>query len=205
MKSLLIFFGFCILFCSCKSWEDTLTENRILRKESKEIENLLTNTIEIHRLLLEQGKLIKDRGTTSPIQEYGDLIVKSETELIFKIERISQKENLNLISRPNKKRIQALTQLSSLKEKDFDRRALKIISTQFKQNLDEIEKEKVTTIQDPNIQALLTDQVVTIHELSCKGELLKQEQMEKHFSMKAKYRAWNRGYMLSLIIGQFLI
>ncbi len=204
MKSLLIFFSLCIFFCSCKSWENTLVENRKSRKEALEKERLLTTSVEMHRLLLEQGKLARDRGTSTTIKEYGDLMVTREAELVAKIETLSHKENLRILSRFSKKGSQALNQLNDLKDRDFDKKILKVISNEYKQDLDEI-KKKTILASDPTIKALLEDQMATMAVLSDKIEIVKQDQAEKHFSMRAKYRAWNRGYMVSLILGQFLI
>lgn len=204
MKSLYIFFSFCIFFYSCKSSEDTISQSKIFKKENNEEEKLLNAIADTHRLLLEQGKLIRDRGTSSPIRDYGQLIVIHETELISKIEALAQIENIKLASQPSPKKLQALTQLTALKEKDFDRKAVREIASQYKKHLEEINHKDVF-VTDSNIKALLSYQAEMMQGLSSKAEVLKEEQAEKHFSTRAKYKAWNRGYMVSFILGQFLI
>jgi predicted outer membrane protein len=183
--------------------EQKLALKKSQRLETQAIKQFLVNMRDANKLYILQGKLLKERGTTAMVRAFGDSIIADRMQLIHDIEAIAAREKIHLpsnLSQHNNKAV--LKQFADKKGREFDKKFMKALITYYKTDAAVIEKMPVS---NTSITDFATMQIAVDKTHIEKIEMLRQEQYEKHFSMRAKYRAWNRGYLFSLILGQFLI
>lgn len=88
----------------------------------------------------EAGRQAAGLASTKAIRDYGSLMVKDQEILLTKLQQLATSKNITLPNAINEKKSVQLTKLSALRGKAFDRKFLKMMKTDLKQDVKKFKK-----------------------------------------------------------------
>jgi putative membrane protein len=136
---------------------------------NREISYFLIEAIDTRRFLLEAGMLATKQGTTSDIQQYGELMVNDQSIMIKEISAIAASRRIVLPETLSKEKFKKLEILKEKQGIEFDKRFIKRFATNHKYDLREFEKATVSKDRYVRIFARRYLPVVQLHL----GEILR--------------------------------
>ena len=137
----------CLILNACSSKIDSVKEAKLLSDQKtpvdSEMSHFLIDAVNDRRMEYNEGMLATERGTTSAIRHYGELIVRDQAYLLGELKIIAACRKVQLPESLSNKKSKLLTELREKQGEEFDKKFIKMITKDHERALRQFEKAGV--------------------------------------------------------------
>jgi putative membrane protein len=120
----------------------------------EEIADFLVKSADARMMDLQEGRLATQKGTSSQIRGYGQLMITEQTILLEEIKKLAEKRNITLPSGVSDKKEEGREDLAEESGKDFDEKFIKMMKLDHERDVKLF--KKATECEDPEVREFAT-------------------------------------------------
>lgn len=116
----------------------------------EEVAEFFVKSADARMMGIKEGKLARDKGTTTAIKEYGALMIKDQSILLTAIRELAAKRNISLPEDISGKKEDGREDLSEKSGEDFDEKFIKMMTIDHQRDLKMF--KKATEFKDDEVK-----------------------------------------------------
>lgn len=117
----------------------------------KEVAEFVVDAVDARRMDYAEGKLAAERGTTSAIRDYGQLMLRDQTQLLAELNAVAAHEQITVPETLGAAKADHLRELMELNGEKFDKAFISSITIDHKRDVGEF--KKASGFEQPVISA----------------------------------------------------
>jgi putative membrane protein len=161
---------------ACSNNKDSVKQAQEQNQNSaidEDISNFMTEAADARMMDIEEGKLAKERGSTTEIREYGEQMITDHTKLMHDLKVLAASKNITLPNTLSNEKTDGLEDLKKEQGEDFDKKFIKMITTDHKRDVRAF--EDATDFKDKDVQSFATRYLPVIESHLDKIQQIKKD------------------------------
>jgi putative membrane protein len=163
-------------FYSCSNSKDSVKQAQEQNQNSaidEDISKFMTEAADARMMDVEEGKLAKERGSTTAIREYGEQMITDHTKLMHDLKVLAASKNITLPNTLSNRKTDGLEDLKKEQGEDFDKKFIKMITADHKRDVRAFEDAE--DFKDKDVQSFAARYRPVIESHLDKIEQIKKE------------------------------
>lgn len=132
----------------------TRNKNSTDKKNDAYIKEFIYQASEARIMDREEGKLAAQRGTSRALKDYGELMVKDQSNMLKDLTQIARSKKVEVASSLGESKTDGLSDLHQLHGESFDSKFIKMMILDHKRDVKKF--QKATLSKDPDVQVFAT-------------------------------------------------
>lgn len=137
----------------------------------EDVADFLVKSADVRMMDAQEGKLAVEKGTSSAVRDYGQLMVKDQSVLLEKIKKLAAKRNITIPAGISDKKEKGREDLAEESGRDFDEKFIKMMKIDHERDVRLF--KKATECEDKGVRAFAVEYLPMIQSHLEKIEAIK--------------------------------